>query len=66
MLSSALRNMHLSVSAMSLLKFGHAYFTISTEESYTDKTNSQNDDKARKPTLGSHSIIAISLHTSTL
>ena len=42
--------MQLSVSVTSFLKFGHTYFTFSTNNSQN------NDDKAKKPILSSHSI----------
>ena len=41
----------LSVSVISLQKFGHTHFTISAKIKLYTK-----DEKAKKPTLGSHSI----------
>ena len=55
--SSALRITQLSVSVISVLKFKHTYFTISAKTKLYKNANGQNnDDKAKKPTLGSHSI----------
>ena len=54
-LSSALRNTQISVSVVSLLKFGHTYFTISASTKLYH--NSQNNaDKVKKPKFDSHSI----------
>ena len=56
-LSSACRNMQLLVSVISLLKFGHTYFITALKQSNTENTNGQNNnDKVKKPTLGSHSV----------
>ena len=53
-----------SVSVISLSHFGHAHFII---QSYSEKINIQNNDgKAKKPTLSSHSISSMSLHTLRL
>ena len=49
--------MQLLVSVISLLKFGHTYFTISAKTKLYRKANGQNnDDKVKKPTLGGNSI----------
>ena len=42
---------------ISLLKFGHTYLHNQLKQNYTEKINSHNNnDKAKKPTLGNHSI----------
>ena len=43
LLSSAFRNIQLSVSVISLPKYGHSYFTISTKIKLYRKTNGQNN-----------------------
>ena len=55
--SSALRITQLSVSVISVLNSDIPTSQSALQQSYTKDTNGQNnDDKAKKPTLGSHSI----------